>query len=179
MLTIEVVTQDGYDEETEQFVAASVVVLELEHSLASLSKWESTFEKPFLNTFEKTPLEVMVYFMAMTLTPNVPSEVYKHLSNENIDEINNYINSKQNATTFSNLGEERSREIITAEVIYYWMVAMQIPFECQYWHLNKLLALVRVINLKNAPKKKMSAAEIASRNRELNSQRRAALRSTG
>jgi hypothetical protein len=179
VLTIDVVTQEGYDEETEEFVAFSVFSLQLEHSLASLSKWESTYEKPFLSTMEKTPQELMGYIVAMTLTPNVPVEIYSKLSEQNIQEIDEYINSKQTATTFGNINEDQSREIVTAEIIYYWMVSMQIPFECQYWHLGRLLTLIRVVNLKNAPKKKMSSAEISSRNRELNAQRRAKLGTTG
>lgn len=179
MLTIEIVIEEGFDEEKEEFVAANVVVIELEHSLASLSKWESIHEKPFLSRESKTPQEMMSYIVCMTLTPNVSAEIYNKLSEENVAQIDQYINSRQTATTFSNIGEERSREIVTAEVIYYWMTAMQIDWQAQYWHLNRLLTLVRVVNLKNAPKKKMSSGEIASRNRELNAMRRAQLGTTG
>lgn len=179
MLVIEVPMSEGFDEETEEFVEANIVVLELEHSLASLSKWESFYEKPFLSTTQKTPEQLLHYIMDMTLTPMVPEEVYGHLTPKNINEIDEYINSKQTATWFSDVGQERSREIVTAEVMYYWMVAMQIPFECQYWHLNRLLTLVRVINMKNAPKRQMSPGEIAQRNRELNAQRKAQLGTSG
>ena len=179
MLTIEIVTEESYDEEKEEFVPANVVVVALEHSLVSLSKWESIHEKPFLGKHQKTPQEMMSYIVCMTLTPSISADVYNKLSESNIAEIDEYINSKQTGTTFSTIGEERSREIITSEIIYYWMTAMNIDWQAQYWHLNRLLTLVRVINQKNAPKKKMNPSEIAARNRELNAQRRAALGSTG
>jgi hypothetical protein len=179
VLRIEVPMSEGFDEERDEFVTVEKSVLELEHSLVSLSKWESFYEKPFLSTMEKTQEQLFNYVVMMTLTPDVPLEVYKHISEENVAQIDEYINSKQTATWFNDAAEERSREIITAEIIYYWMVAMQIPFECQHWHLNRLLALVRVINLKNSPPKPMSSSEIAQRNRALNAQRKAQLKTTG
>jgi hypothetical protein len=179
MLTIEVSMSESFDESSEEFVATDVVIIELEHSLVSLSKWESFFEKPFLSSDVKTGEQVLWYIMTMTLTPNVPPEVYSKLTEKNILEIDAYINSKQTATWFSDVGEEKSREIITAEIIYYWLVALQIPFECQNWHLNRLLTLVRVCNQKNAPKKSMTPAEIAARNRRINAERREALKTSG
>lgn len=179
MLTLAIPMSEGYDEENEEFVETDEVVIQLEHSLVSLSKWESFFEKPFLSTTEKTADEIFWYIRTMTLTPDVPPEVFNNLTEKNIIEIDEYMNSKQTATWFNESNQERSREIITAEIIYYWMVALQIPFECQYWHLNRLLTLVRVCNQKNAPKKKMTDAEIRQRNRELNEQRRRELKTTG
>lgn len=167
------ISPEGWDEKKEEFVEAKTQVLQLEHSLISLSKWESKWCKPFLSNGQKTEEEIMDYIKNMTLTPNVDPDVYLHLSAENYREIDAYINAPMTATTFyEDKNSKRSRDIITAELIYYWMIALNIPFECQKWHLNRLLTLVRVCNLKNAPPKKMSKRDIMSRNAQLNAARR-------
>jgi hypothetical protein len=115
----------------------------------------------------------------MTLTQNVDPDVYRFVTNENIAEVSKYIESPMTATIFSNEQKTTNREIVTAEVIYYWMIAMNIPFDCQKWHLNRLLTLINVCSIKNSPQKKMSSREIMSRNASLNEARRKSLHTKG
>lgn len=180
MLTIVVPGVEMYDEKTEEFVSIDDVVLDLEHSLVSLSKWESIYEKPFLGRDNKTTEEVFHYIKLMTLTPDVPDTVFDKLTEGNIADINNYIEARMSATWFSDAtAAPATRDVITAELIYYWMITFQIPFECERWHLNRLFTLIRVCNIKQSKPKKMSRSEIAARNRELNAQRKAQLGTKG
>lgn len=180
MLQIDVPAGEFYNENTNQFEYSKATTLTLEHSLVSLSKWEAIHCKPFLTNDEKTNEEVIDYIKCMTLTQNVDPNVYNSLSNENIDKINKYINDPHTATTVrENPNSPKSREIITSELIYYWMIALQIPFECQKWHLNRLLMLIKVCNIKNAPPQKMTQRQLISRNAALNAARRKQLNSKG
>ena len=173
-------TKEGWDEVNEEFVEPIYKTLCLEHSLVSLSKWESKWHKPFLSKSEKSYEEIIDYIKCMTVTKNVDPEVYNHITSENMKQVDEYIEDPMTATTFSDdVSGKRNREIITSEIVYYWMITLGIPFECQKWHLNRLLALIRVCNIKNSPKKKMSASSIMARNAELNAARRKALNSKG
>lgn len=180
MLTISVPLEEAYDEEAEQFLVVRAFELNLEHSLVSLSKWESFWEKPFLSSEDKTTEELMWYIKAMVLNPQVPSEVFDLLTGDHYKKIQEYISSKMTATWFrTKKSKTASREVITAELIYYWMIALGIPFECQTWHLNRLLTLIEVCNIKNAPPKKMGKREWAETQRALNAERKAKFNTTG
>lgn len=171
---------EGWDEKKQEFVEPKTQTLQLEHSLISLSKWESKWCKPFLAKSEKTGEEILDYIKCMTLTPNVKPEVYNYITSENMQEINRYIEAPMTATTFvDNKNDKHSREIITAELIYYWMITLQIPPEYQKWHLNRLLTLIKVCIIKNAPGNKMSKRDVMSRNTALNAARRKRLNTKG
>lgn len=180
MLTVVIKGVEMYDEESQEFVTKGDITIELEHSLVSLSKWESKYEKPFLSSEEKTTEETIDYIKLMIQTPDVPDIAFEKLDEENFTIINNYIDAKMTATWFNEApGAPKSRDVITAELIYYWLIVFEIPFECQHWHLNRLFTLIRVCNIKQAKPTKMSRSELASRNRELNAQRREQLGTKG
>ena len=179
MLKITVELSESYDEDKKEFVAETFD-LELEHSLVSLSKWESEFEKPFLSKNEKTDEEIMAYIECMILTPDYPSDILSHISQENLNQIGDYVNRKMTATWFN---ESKTagpqRETITSELIYYWIVSYQIPWEVENWHLERLFTLIKVFNAKNEKPKKRNTAEAIAERRALNEQRRQQAKSRG
>lgn len=180
MLTIIIEGTETFNEETNEFGSMPDVVLDLEHSLISLSKWESKHKKPFLSVTGKTTEEMFDYLQFMILTPEVDSNIVFTFSQKNIDTIQEYIDSSESATTFGALPKHKSPgEVVTSELIYYWMTLFNIPYECQYWHLNRLFALIRICNIKNSPQKKMSRRELAERNAAINAKRRQELGTTG
>ena len=180
MLTITVPSSEYWDDNKQEFIEVKGGTLKLEHSLVSISKWESKWCKSFLNTREKTDEETMDYIRCMTLTQNIDPDIYSHLSLQNIEDIKNYINAPMTATVFADTGDSSTnREVVTAELIYYWMIAYNIPFECQKWHINRLLTLVRVCGVKNNPPKKMGKGELMRRNAALNAARRRQLNTKG
>ena len=180
MLQITVPKREAWDEGTEQFVSIPETTICLEHSLISISKWESKWHTPFLGKDKKTIEQITDYVRCMTITPNVKPEVYNFLSRDNIDEVLSYIDDPMTASTIRDLGgQRRSSEIVTSELIYYWMVALQIPFECQKWHINRLMMLIRICNIKNQPNKKMSKRSAMQQNAALNAARRQHMHSKG
>lgn len=180
MLQIEVpLTKENWDDEKEEFIEPECQTLQLEHSLVSLSKWESKWRKPFTSS-NKTDEEILDYIKCMTITENVDPDVYDHLSEENVKAVKDYIDNPMTATTFRKDDKSQgSSEIVTSELIYYWMIASNIPFECQNWHLNRLLTLIRVCSIKSSPPKKLSKREIMSRNAALNAARKQQMNTKG
>lgn len=173
MLCITVPAIELYDDEKNEFIIIKEQTLELEHSLVSLSKWESKWCKTFLSKKEKTDEEVLDYIKCMTLTQNINPEVYACLGRENFEKIDAYINAPMTAVYFPEEKEgSGGRKVVTSEVIYDWMFSLNIPLECQEWHLNRLVSQIRVTSVKNQPRKKMSQSEIMSRNRQLNEERK-------
>ena len=180
MLEIVIPETEQWDEVNQEFITSNRQILRLEHSLVSLSKWESKWKKPFLSNKEKTYEETIDYIKCMTLTQNVNDTVYNLLDKDNIEKINKYIGDPMTATTFKeDPNKKGGREIITSELIYYWMISLNIPFECQKWHLNRLLTLIKVCGIKNQPAKKMSKKDVMSRNAALNAARRKQMNSRG
>ena len=179
MLTITIPAMEMFNEKTQEFFTLKEQTLQLEHSLVSLSKWESKWCKPFLSKNKKTFEETIDYIKCMTITQNIKDEVYARLTRSNIEAINKYIDDPMTATTFYNDNSKVNNETITSELIYYWMIALNIPMECQKWHLNRLLTLIRVCNVKNSPPKKMSKGDIMRRNAALNAARKKQLNTNG
>ena len=180
MLQITVPASEWFNEATNEFINYKEQTLQLEHSLVSLSKWESKWCKPFFSKKEKSLEETLDYIRCMTLTKNVDESVYSRLTRDNIEAINKYIEAPMTATYISQSRNGGvNNETVTSELIYYWMISLQIPFECQKWHLNRLLKLVQVCNVKNSPPKKMSKRERASSYASLNAARRQRMNTRG
>lgn len=183
MLKITVPDWEDWNPITNKFITGRETTLTLEHSLVSVSKWESKYHKAFLSKDPKTDEEMLYYIQCMTITnPNkeIGEEVYRHLTAENRKAIENYIGDPMTATTINSRNRKQNgRGVITSELIYYWMTALNIPFECQRWHLNRLMTLIEVAAIKNQPSKKMGKKDIAAQNRSLNAARRNRMNSRG
>ena len=181
MLYLTINSGELFDERTESFITTKERTIKLEHSLISISKWEAKWHETFLSKKKKTTEQVLDYIRCMTIGGNVEPEAYLSISNANIEAINKYIEDSMSATFFAKEpGGSSSGEPMTSELIYYWMSAFQIPFEpCEMWHLNRLLNLIKIANMKNQPKKKRSIREIASRQYALNEARKKQSGTTG
>lgn len=181
MLQITIPETELFDEARQEFIyVEKPVTLTLEHSLVSISKWESKWKKPYIGDEEKTVEEVIDYIRCMTITQNVDPTVYYALTEENYREIEEYIQDPHTATTIKEAGRPtKNGEGVTSELVYYWMCAYQIPFEAQKWHFNRLMTLIRIAGIKNNPDKKMSRKDAFIQQRELNAMRRAKAKSKG
>lgn len=172
MLEISLPAMEIYNASLNKFVDLPAQTLQLEHSLISLSKWESKWKKAFLANTPKTQEEVLDYIRCMTITRNVDPIRYQCLPTTVYDQIRQYIDDPMTATTIRDVkGKSAKREIVTSEIIYYWMVTLNIPFECQKWNLNRLITLIRVCEIKNGGGQKMPKKDIYAQNRALNAAR--------
>jgi hypothetical protein len=174
MLYLEIPGGEYFNDNTQEFSYDDPVTLTMEHSLLSLSKWESIWNKPFMTTDEKTIEETISYAQCMTIN-KVSDDVWSRFTQRQANIMQEYIEANKSATTFHEPDAKKgpSREIVTTELIYYWMVAYQIPFEAEKWHLSRLMALIRIAGIKNQKEKKMSKKDVMSRNAALNRARRA------
>lgn len=175
MLKLKIPNTELYDSEKNEFVYIKEQNLSLEHSLVSISKWEQKWCEPFLSKKEKSQEQMKHYVECMTLTQNVNPRVYDYIVSDYslMKEIQDYIEAPMTATWFGNNEKKKpNNRVITNELVYYWMTALQIPFECQKWHFNRLMTFIQVCNIENQPKKKMSKGELARRNKALNAARR-------
>lgn len=181
MLQIQIpVTQEYWDEENEVFIPPKVKILQLEHSLVSLSKWESKWHKAFLAQREKTSEEILDYIKCMTLTRNVDQEVYNHVTKENVKQIIDYIYNPMTATHMrDDENGKKSRDVVTSELIYYWMIALNVPVEFEKWHLNRLMTLIKVCKIKSEPEKNRPRGDVIRDYAALNEARRKELNSKG
>ena len=181
MLTLEIPETELFDESRDRFIYIKQQTVKLEHSLISISKWESKWAKPFLNKDKKTKEEILDYIKCMFVNPAQDKNVVLCFSGKDIDKIIEYINAPMTATTVTFFEKDKPKtkeETITSELIYYWMISAGIPFECEKWHINRLFALLKICSAKNTPKKKMTK-DMAQSQAALNAKRRANLKSKG
>lgn len=181
MLKLVIQERELYDEQTGMFLNVKPTTLKLEHSLISISDWESKWHKPFLNDKQKTEEEFLDYVRCMTITQNVDPNVYLCLSVVDKMEIQKYMDDSMTATWFNEKenSPKRKQKVVTSELIYYWMISLGIPVQFEKWHINRLLTLIRVCNIENSPKKKMKPSDVAKQNSEINRARRKSRNSKG
>ncbi len=181
MLTINIPERDYFDESTQMFTTIPARTIDLEHSLVAISKWESKYMKPFLNEKPKTTQETYDYIQCMVVGEPCDMLTIQSITYLDLERITNYIQSPNTATTITHHGQQKpNREVKTSELIYYWMIAFNIPFECQNWHLNRLLTLINICNIKNdTSNKKVNPKDTLRRNAALNAARKKAMNTSG
>ena len=178
MLRIIVPGSEYYDEEKNEFIYRKDQELQMEHSLISISKWEAKWKIAYNKDRKKSPEEILDYFRCMTIN-RVDPDVYERLTEQNINDIISYMNDPMTACYFDNDNSSKSKDVMTSEMIYYYMIVLGIPFECEKWHFNKLLALIEVCSIKNKPEKTMSRADLLRKNARLNAARKKAHHTKG
>lgn len=179
MLKIRVPDGEFFNNHLQEFRTVKGQTIQLEHSLISLSRWESKWKKPFLDGKEKTRDESIDYIRCMSLTKGVDPLLYASIPGALLNKIFEYVYSQRTATTFKNTRGGGSKEVVTSELIYFWMIYHGVPIECEKWHLSRLLALIRICDIKQGPQQKMSRNDIFSQNRSLNAARKRNLRTSG
>lgn len=179
MLPITIPEMEFYDERKDEIFNSPEITISLEHSLLSLHKWEKIWHKPFLDKNQQMTMEqTLSYVRCMCITQSVPDECFISLMHHPkiLEKINAYIADPMTATTFSSYGKDSGSKVITAEIIYHQMIVNNIPFECQKWHLNSLLTLIHVCNVKNGSEDKLSKTETYERQRAIRAANREKMR---
>lgn len=178
MLELRIPGTELYDEAKGIFITTPESKIVLEHSLVSISKWEARWHKAFLGPDEKTHAEVNDYIKCMTVN-KVDDMSYSLLTKSHYEQINKYISDSMTATVFSKSSTKGGSEVMTSELIYYYMIANSIPMDCEKWHINRLLTLIRVCGIKSQPDKKMSINDTMRNNAALNAARRKQMNTRG
>lgn len=180
MLKLRVQSKEWFDEKKSEFITFDGADLELEHSLKAIREWEGKWERPFFSDKQMTKAEFIDYVRCMTLN-KVDKLAYLSLSNANVREIQKYLEKKHTATWFSNKQNtpKRRNETVTAELVYYWMTELGIPYTCESWNFNTLMTLIEVCNRKNAKPSKRNSSDILSEQAKLNAERRKRLNTKG
>lgn len=180
MLQLVIGQGEYFDQKEQRFITQKPTTVRLEHSLRSVAKWESKWKKAFLSNKDKTQEESVDYVRCMEVTGQIDPKIFDYMTQDQHNQVNEYINDKMTATTINRRGPKKpSREIITAEIIYFWMIQNGIPPEYDKWHLNRLLTLIEVCSIKGGPQKKMSSKEQMAQQRALNAARRSQYKTKG
>lgn len=179
MLRLHIKETTFFDDRDQRFIDIGETTISLEHSLVSISKWEAKWKKSFISSKEKSVEELLDYIRMMTITQNVKPETYLAITEEQFNEVCQYIEDPMTATTFNDNKKSTSSSIITSELVYYWMIECGIPMECQKWHFNRLMTLIRVCKIKMKPTSKMTKSDTAKMYNNLNEQRKAKLHTRG
>lgn len=176
MLELEV-SGEFYNEKSNQFHDLKPRKIRFEHSLLSLSEWESKWRVPFLKDDEKSDKQAIDYIRMMALDP-INEDELRIVVADHMEEIIHYISESHTATTISSFSESVDRrsalhkQVWTSELIYFYMFSFGIPKECETWNLSRLMALIEIFSIKNSPSKKMSRRKTADMYRQINEQRR-------
>lgn len=179
-LTINIPSAELYDQKNGRFVTIRGRELKFEHSLLSVSKWESKWHKSFFSKDAKTEEETTDYIRCMCLTNDADPNIFKYLDAVSKSKIAEYIADPMTGTKLRKINQKPSREIVTNELIYFWMTSFGIPFDpCEKWHLNRLMILIEIASRKNTPPKKVGKREAAQQRTALNAQRRAKYNTKG